>query len=132
MNKESKTLDLVLKGQWYDMEDSGEKPEEYREITHYWMSRLFLPGDYFYLWKPLKKYNIDVKMVEILKKQVYQTAEMHFRNYEYVRLRRGYTNITMTFPIKEIAIGMGNPKWGAPTDREVFIIKFGERLTDMS
>lgn len=110
------------------MEYSGEKPEEYREITHYWMSRLFLPGDYFYLWKPFRKYNIDAKMVEILKKQVYETADIHFRNYEYVRLRRGYTNITMTFPIKEIAIGMENPKWGAPTDREVFIIKLGDRL----
>lgn len=25
-----KILDLVVKHKWYDMEDSGEKPEEYR------------------------------------------------------------------------------------------------------
>ena len=78
MNKESKTLDLVLKGQWYDMEYSGEKPEEYREITHYWMSRLFLPGDYFYLWKPFRRYAMDAKMVQRLKSQIYETAGMRF------------------------------------------------------
>ena len=58
--------------------------------------------------------------------------ECVFFDYTHVRFHRGYTNITMTFAINEITIGMGNPKWGAPTDREVFIIKLGERLTDMS
>lgn len=35
-----KTLDLVLKGKWYDMIASGEKTEEYREIKPYWEKRL--------------------------------------------------------------------------------------------
>lgn len=125
--KEMEILDLVLKHKWYDMIKSMDKPEEYREITHYWMRRLFLPGDYIYLWEPLKKYGIDAKNVETLKKQVYSSAEMRFRNFKYVRFRRGYTNTTITFAIKEITIGIGNPECGAPTDKEVFIIKLGER-----
>ena len=35
-----KNLSLVLKGKWFDMIYSGEKPEEYREMKHYWIMRL--------------------------------------------------------------------------------------------
>lgn len=35
-----KILHLVLKYEWYDMIESGEKPEEYRDITPYWDKRL--------------------------------------------------------------------------------------------
>lgn len=35
-----KTLDLVLKGKWYDMIASGEKTEEHRETKPYWEKRL--------------------------------------------------------------------------------------------
>jgi len=97
-----KILDLVLKGKWYDMEVSGEKPEEYREIKGYWIHRL-LRGGYIRNTIPL------------------------FQQYTHVRIRRGYTNITALFPIKEMTIGYGNPEWGAPTEREVFIIKLGKR-----
>ncbi len=89
-----KILDLVLKGKWYDMIESGEKPEEYRDFIQHWVSRIW-----------------------------YHKTEL-----EAVRFHRGYTNRTMTFEIKEIAIGKGNPEWGAPTDRDVFIIKLGTRI----
>lgn len=32
-------LFLILKGQWYEMIDSGEKKEEYRQVTEYWTDR---------------------------------------------------------------------------------------------
>lgn len=35
------TLFLILTGKWFDMIASGEKKEEYREITPYWEKRLF-------------------------------------------------------------------------------------------
>ena len=34
------TLHLVLKAKWYNMIASGEKKEEYREYTSYWMKRI--------------------------------------------------------------------------------------------
>ncbi len=89
-----KILDLVLKGKWYDMIESGEKSEEYRDFIQHWVSRIW-----------------------------YHKTEL-----KAVRFHRGYTNRTMTFEIKEIAIGKGNPEWGAPTDRDVFIIKLGTRI----
>ena len=35
-----KELVLPLKAQWYNMIESGEKKEEYREIKPYWQKRL--------------------------------------------------------------------------------------------
>lgn len=71
---------------------------------------------------------MDAGMIELLKAQIYKTAEMRFRDYKYVRLHRGYTSTTMTFEIKDITIGRGREEWGAPKDKEVFIIKLGKRL----
>ena len=33
-----KILDLPLKAKWYEMIESGNKKEEYREIKKYWIS----------------------------------------------------------------------------------------------
>lgn len=38
--KHADTLHLVLKGKWYDMIESGEKTEEYRETKDYWIKRI--------------------------------------------------------------------------------------------
>lgn len=35
----------------------------------------------------------------------------------------GYTKRTMLREIESIRFGYGNPDWGAPKDKEVFIIK---------
>ncbi len=35
-----KILDLPLKEKWYEMIESGNKKEEYREIKKYWIGRL--------------------------------------------------------------------------------------------
>jgi hypothetical protein len=35
-----KILPLVLKRQWFDLIAAGIKPEEYREVTDYWFTRL--------------------------------------------------------------------------------------------
>lgn len=139
MNKESKTLDLVLKHGYYDMIDAGEKPEEYRDLFK-WAHRLlnvnrgngvFVKArkddfeDFIQLtWEPNKEFATQLK--HELKRNNFA-----FRHYDVVRFHRGYTNTTMLFKCKGIDIGRGNPDWGAPFT-EVFVIKLGERLTDMN
>lgn len=115
-----KILDLVLIGLWYDMIESGEKPEEYREIKPYWEKRLL---DY----EAIKR---DYKMLMFRRFLVGKGVNPleYPRGFTHVRFHRGYTNTTMLFECKEITIGMGNPQWGAPTDKEVFIIKLGKRI----
>lgn len=40
MKTDKKILHLPLKAKWYNMIESGEKTEEYREIKDYWLKRL--------------------------------------------------------------------------------------------
>ena len=82
------------------MIESGEKTEEYRENKLYWQKRLY-------------------------KDEGYVTQK--FKPYTHVTFSYGYTKRHMTFKIKRIVLSYGNPKWGAPTDKEVFVIALGER-----
>lgn len=41
-----KILHQPLKAKWYRMIESGEKPEEYREATAYWLKRLVWDDDF--------------------------------------------------------------------------------------
>lgn len=45
MGKTTDILDLILCHKWYDMIESGQKTEEYRELSDYWQRRL---GKYTY------------------------------------------------------------------------------------
>lgn len=131
-----KILDLVLKHKWYDMEESGEKPEEYRD-TLFWCARLLNVDreGYGYFTKAchgdfedLKRLaNDSCKEFTQLLKQAIADGYFEYRHYDAVRLRRGYTSTTMLRGIKSMHIGFGNPSWGAP-EEEVFIIKLGERV----
>lgn len=130
-------LDLVLKGKWYDMIASGEKREEYRD-TFFWSARLLNVDreGYGYFQKAChgdfedlgNKCNDSLKKFTQLLKQAIEDGYFEYRHYDAVRFRRGYTKTTMLFEIKSISMGLGNPNWGAPKDREVFIIKPGKRI----
>ena len=122
----NKTLHLVLKGNWYDMIASGEKKEEYREIKPYWVNRLLrIRRDFAY---DFDTYSDCISMLENETEHAMNVMDAAYTDYDHVCFHRGYTNTTMTFELKDIDIGIGNPEWGAPTDRPVFIIKLGERL----
>lgn len=103
MAKDKKTLHLVLKRKWWDMIASGEKKEEYRSQSDYWIKRL-IDGQY---------YGSD--------------ALDKYKPYENVCFHLGYTNTTMTFRIIGIHQGYGNPEWGGGKER-VFVISLGERI----
>ena len=92
-NITEKILHLPVKAKWYEMQESGEKPEEYREYNEYWYKRL-----------------ID-------------SDSLRPKPYTHILLRYGYTKRFFIHRIDSITIGIGDPKWGAPIGREVFIIK---------
>lgn len=113
-----KILDLTLKAQWYDMIESGEKKEEYREIKTYWSKRLCC-------------YGVSVGFCDLCRQKDCNIADRSDGNieprYTHVRFRYGYTKRTMLFKLNSISIGKGNPALGAP-NHEVFILKLGERI----
>ena len=108
-------LDLSLKYEWYDMIERGEKTEEYREIKDYYLKRLVYRSE-------------DMPPLEV--KYMKKSDMLLFaRTYNAVRFHRGQGGKqTMLFEYKGFKIGIGNPLWGAPENKEVFIIKLGKRI----
>lgn len=105
---------LVLKKKWYEMQECGEKTEEYREITLYWIKRL------------ADTHNLGQKMlcnVPNVTARLIKDEYIKIKPYTHVCFHYGYTQRCFINRIDSITIGMGLPEWGAPTDREVFIIK---------
>lgn len=133
-NKDLRLLHFVLIGEWYDMIESGEKPEEYRRITDYWIKRLcdnptFNSNDELIGRKPIDDYTLKMCQQEGLNLiEMFHEGNMIPKEFDAVCFHRGYTNTTMLYEFKGTSIGYGNPVWGAPEDDEVFIIKLGKRL----
>ena len=116
-----KTLHLPLKAQWYDMIESGEKKEEYRQNNRYWNRRLHEctidPG----CWGDCRDDH------GIITCPCWKCDHSELKTYTHIRFRYGYTKRTMLFKLDSITIGEGRPEWGAP-DHKVFILKLGERI----
>lgn len=93
-------LHLTLKKQWFDMINSGEKTEEYREIKPYWESRLTRYDEKF---------------------DGYQ-----FKSFVGILFRNGYScgARQRSFKFDSISIGEGRPEWGAEPGKKYFVIKF--------
>ena len=92
----NKTLHLNLKRQWFDMNQSGEKAEEYREISKYWMKRLY---DGF----TFKEFNT-----------------ITFSN-GYAKDRDQFI-----IELLDIEINTGRKEWGAAPDVNYFVLKLGK------
>mgnify|MGYP003475609218 FL=1 len=126
MAKDNKTLHLVLKRKWWDMIDSGERTEEYRDVNHYWAIRLL---DRQYRWY---SQNIDYPN-DFIDWLCFRLAhnDIAFRSYENVCFHLGYTNNTMTFKITSMNVMYGEvcrQDWGAEPNKYYFVIKLGERI----
>ena len=112
------TLDLVLKHKWFDMIASGEKNEEYRDITPHWTQRIAgrcsscqEKGTVKWCLRECDGLKYDQRM---------------FCKYKRVRFHRGYTSTTITRTLTGLEIGFGDVTKGAPANRRVYILKLGQ------
>ena len=124
MTKANGTLHLTLKKQWWDMIESGEKWEEYREIKPYWSKRLCRYG---------KRTPEDGEANNcIFGGCIFREICLQDRDicteYDYVCFHYGRTARTMVFELCGIYIGVGNPQWGAPENKMVFCLVIGKRI----
>ena len=88
---------------------SGEKPEEYRNITPYWCKRL-----------------LGIEYALFSYRNNYQSCNV--KGYTHAHFTLGYprqddADSHMVKKIKEIMIGTGKPEWGAEPGVEYFVIK---------
>lgn len=104
-----RTLHLMLKRKWYDMIASGEKKEEYREMTSYWMNR--------FCENVTCNFNVATGEIKL---------QGEIKNFDTVCFHLGYSKTTMTFKIDYIEAGQGCPEWGAEPGKQYFVIKLGE------
>ena len=121
-------LNLPIKKQWFDMIESREKPEEYREMKEHWVLRLMEgisrhPSLFFSFDHWRGYYGSEIGAIDRLLEN--RTAK--FKPYTHILFRNGYSakSPEMLVELKGITIGRGNPKWGAP-DKDVFILQLGE------
>ena len=123
--KTMRVLDLSLKHRWYDMIASGEKTEEYREIKDFYFKRLNFEWR-LHLEDGCYKGCIDFRHHP---EKCAKCGRFSPYPYDAVRFHRGQGSpVTMLVECLGITIGKGKPEWGAPEDKEVFIIKLGKRL----
>jgi len=104
-----KELHLPLKAKWFRMIESGEKKEEYRELTPFWCKRL-----------------LGFEMALFSYRNNYQSCNRN--GYTHAHFTLGYPSKDdisrhMVKRIKEIVIGTGRPEWGAEPGKEYFVIK---------
>ena len=78
------------------MIESGEKKEEYRTQSDYWIKRL-VDGEYY------GSDDLD-----------------RYKPFENVCFHLGYTNTTMTFRIAHIYQGYGVPEWGRRQGESIY------------
>jgi len=97
MNEQPKILHLVVTFHWFEMYKAGKKREDYREKTDRWYKRLV---DFDKNGEPL-----------------------WYKNFDIVRIHKGYTSEYLDYKFEDINEGFGNPELGAPELQEVFIIK---------
>lgn len=105
-------LELVLKGKWFDMIESGEKKEEYREIKRYWWKRIFT--------SPYENDDL-IKLPE----------GGYNGRFKYVRFRRGYQKNApeMIFKLGHQLIGKAKPGWSENEMNKVIVLQLLNRVS---
>lgn len=115
-----KILHLPTKAKWYNMIESGEKPEEYRDFKPYWYCRLV---------KNVNKLQIGTHLfLSRNLKTKYLNTCIDFVDYKYVEFSYGYTKRRMIKEIERISIGYGRPEWGAEPNKICFVIKLKQSM----
>ena len=112
-------IHLPLKSKWDDMIESGEKKEEYRMLTRHWLKRLC------YNWESGDRY-VDC-MSGVCCDNCLMNEYMAYP-FDAIVFRYGYTKRFMVWSVERISIGQGCTDWGAPKNKETFIIRLKERL----
>lgn len=121
--KKIKVLHLVLKKEWYEMQESGVKTEEYRSITHYWVRRL-VDVNFF-----VKHYHLDINSISLYNLFVYTIFfSRRIKPFTHVCFHYGYTRRCFIHRIDSITFGFGKPEWGAPKGKLVFIIRHHKEI----
>ena len=114
-----KTLTLSLKKKWFDMIKSGEKKEEYRECSEYWISRFCkLCGCFEYVFAGPRPHDTGPRRRMISCDHLNCDRLVFTLGYP----KAGDTEHRLVFKNPKIRIGTGKPEWGAEPGKLYFVI----------
>ena len=126
-----KILHQSLKAKWYRMIESGEKQEEYREATVYWLRRLVWDDDFD---QPIL--DEDVKFFLENPAAIENMFDCGWKPvpYTHVQFSLGYPKKNdesrrMTFELKGIVYREGREEWGAEKGKKYLVEVLGRRTT---
>ncbi len=128
-----KILHLNVQKKWYDMIESGQKREEYREIKPYWFMRLiFEPKKVLHYFGVTQKDKSTINQY-VVERILFHTMKMFaFKPFDVIEIKNGYGKNARTVNFKCGGIEIGYPKKGLCDDewlsKKFFIIKLGEKL----
>lgn len=124
----SRILHITLKKKWFDMELSGEKPEEYRELKKHWLVRLVEFGG------KVEQKQIDDILCAMRNnpniEEVMEHFNLKFKQYDIVHAVHGYGDHRPSFDAEFLSIEVrtGRPEWGAVEGEVYFVTKLGKIL----
>lgn len=139
-------LQLSLKRKWFEMTKAGIKTEDYREITPYWISRLFRYPEIFNVFTNSCiecKHRLDIEnMVGCRIKNEnsmlcdigkFEWNDRYFKQFDTNTMTLGYpkkgdTERIIQFEHSWIEIRTGREEWGAEPNKLYFVIKHGKKI----
>lgn len=131
----------AMKGERYDLPQKLHNfdLEDYMRVNAVCYSHNYRDG-WVEVWLVEPMYVLDLvvtykwydMILEDIKREEYRDLERWRRRivgkpYTHVRFRRGYTSTCQILRIDGLSEGIGREDWGAPKDKEVLIIRLGER-----
>lgn len=128
-----KTLNLILQKKWFLMIKDKTKPEEYREMTPYWFSRLMLfmgekRSQKF--WKSQLNF-VNNNLTNYGKHLFFNHLDngwIKFIDFKNIIFTNGYglERPKIDVKIKKISARIGRKEWGAKTNKLYFTYELGE------
>lgn len=117
-------LRLSLYREWFEMWQTDEKPEDYRDITPYWCKRLLTE-------ETLNMLHLNTSvpvLVRDLQRLYDKYGTQIFKEFDSLVLTLGYPkkgdkSRIMTFGCPFLYLGQGHEEWGAVRGRTYFIIR---------
>lgn len=120
-------IHLPLKGKYYHMIKSGQKKEEYREETPYWMKRICgCPATRCRDTKPDTCQGCPV--LEDARKPLSIPKRFSAAHFTLGYPKRDDTERNLLVRIYKVTLGRGNPAWGAEPGKEYIIIHLDKTI----
>lgn len=124
-------LRLPLKKKWFEMTKVLIKPEDYREITPYWVKRFFYHKESKLTIEEIIRFINNHKYYGYADiSAIFTYHDLSFKKFDYNIMTLGYPAFDdksrhLTTEHKGIEIRTGTPAWGAEPGKLYFVILHG-------